>query len=62
MNGTQGNLAQSDNPLDMAINGMGFFRLNKDGNIVYTRDGQFQLAYDANNASRRFLVNGSGYG
>lgn len=62
VNGTQGNLAQSDNPLDMAINGMGFFRLNKDGNIVYTRDGQFQLAYDANNASRRFLVNGSGYG
>lgn len=56
----QGNLMQSDNPLDMAIVGLGFFRLNKDGEITYTRDGQFQLAYDSNSPNSRFLVNRTG--
>lgn len=56
----QGNLSQSDNPLDMAISGMGFFRLNKGGEITYTRDGRFQLAYDANSPDTRVLVNPTG--
>lgn len=41
---TQGNLQITEQPLDMAINGRGFFQvLMPDGNISYTRDGQFQL-------------------
>jgi flagellar hook protein FlgE len=57
---TQGNVMQSDNPLDMAINGTGFFRLNNGGAITYTRDGEFQLAYDASSATTRVLVNRTG--
>jgi flagellar hook protein FlgE len=44
---TQGDLQSTSNPLDLAINGDGFFRLVKDpsGNIepLYTRNGQFSL-------------------
>lgn len=41
---TQGNLQVTDQPLDMAVNGRGFFQvLMPDGTISYTRDGQFQL-------------------
>ncbi|MEM1128579.1 MAG: flagellar basal-body rod protein FlgG [Bacteroidota bacterium] len=38
----QGSLIQSGNPLDLAINGDGFFQiLRPDGTISYTRDGSF---------------------
>nr|MBL8455099.1 flagellar hook protein FlgE [Zoogloeaceae bacterium] len=41
---TQGNLATSNNPLDLAINGNGFFRmLRTDGSVAYTRNGQFDI-------------------
>jgi flagellar hook protein FlgE len=40
---TQGNVTASNNPLDLAINGGGFFRLNNGGAINYSRNGQFQL-------------------
>ncbi len=41
---TQGNLATSNNPLDLAINGNGFFRMERtDGSIAYTRNGQFDI-------------------
>ena len=36
-----GNLATSSNPLDMAIDGKGFFRVLNDGAVTYTRAGQF---------------------
>ena len=40
---TQGNLQQSSNNLDVAINGAGFFQiLMPDGTTAYTRDGSFQ--------------------
>jgi flagellar basal-body rod protein FlgG len=40
----QGNITQTDSPLDIAINGRGFFQtLLPDGTIAYTRDGTFQL-------------------
>lgn len=43
----QGPLSQTGNPLDMAIEGSGFFQLlNANGDIVYTRDGSFQLNQD----------------
>lgn len=56
----QGGLMMSSNPLDMAINGQGFFRMNNGGDITYSRDGQFQLAYDANTPDSRVLVNSNG--
>ena len=43
-NFTQGSLAQSNNNLDVAINGNGFFQVTMpDGTAGYTRDGSFQL-------------------
>jgi flagellar basal-body rod protein FlgG len=39
---TQGTIAQTNNPLDVAIEGDGFFQVTKpDGSIAYTRDGSF---------------------
>lgn len=43
---TQGNISNSNNPLDIAINGSGFYRLQKsatDQTITYTRNGQYHL-------------------
>lgn len=41
---TQGNIQQTQNALDVAIQGRGFFQvLMPDGTISYTRDGTFQL-------------------
>ena len=41
---TQGNLVQTGNSLDLAVEGRGFFEiLLPDGSVGYTRDGQFQL-------------------
>ncbi|MBU0622664.1 MAG: flagellar basal-body rod protein FlgG [Gammaproteobacteria bacterium] len=40
---TQGNLQQTNNPMDIAIQGAGFFQvLLPDGGTAYTRDGSFQ--------------------
>jgi flagellar basal-body rod protein FlgG len=42
---TQGNLTQTGNSLDVAINGRGFFQiLTPDGTMAYTRDGSFQVS------------------
>ena len=44
---TVGNLQVTDQPLDMAINGRGFFEiLQPNGNIAYTRNGEFHLSAD----------------
>ena len=40
---SQGNVSSSSNPLDIAINGGGFFRMSDNGAITYSRNGQFQL-------------------
>ena len=53
---TEGNLTQTGNSLDVAINGAGFFQvLQPNGTIAYTRDGTFQL----NNQGQ--VVTASGY-
>jgi flagellar hook protein FlgE len=52
---TQGNLTVSSNPLDIAINGQGMFRLSNNGATTFTRNGQFNI--DKNG----FVVNASGY-
>jgi flagellar basal-body rod protein FlgG len=42
---TQGNLTTTSNPLDIAIQGRGFFQiLQPDGTTAYTRAGSFQLS------------------
>jgi len=44
---SQGNLQITEQPLDLAVNGRGFFQIEMpDGQIAYTRDGQFQLNSD----------------
>src|SRR6185436_3296503 len=40
---TQGNITVTNNPLDIAINGGGFFRMSDNGTITYTRNGQFHF-------------------
>jgi flagellar hook protein FlgE len=40
---TQGNIEATNNPLDIAINGAGFFRTVVNGTAQYSRNGQFQL-------------------
>lgn len=41
---TQGNIIQTGNNLDLAINGRGFFEIQMpDGTSAYTRDGSFQI-------------------
>jgi flagellar basal-body rod protein FlgG len=41
---TQGNLAQTGSPLDIAIRGDGFFKVQlPDGTYAYTRDGSFKM-------------------
>jgi flagellar basal-body rod protein FlgG len=53
---TQGNLQQTGNNLDVAINGNGFFQvLMPDGTTAYTRDGSFQTDNQGN------LVTSGGY-
>ena len=53
---TQGNLQQTGNDKDVAINGNGFFQvLMPDGTTAYTRDGSFQV--DSNGQ----LVTSAGY-
>ena len=51
---TQGNVTASNNPLDVAINGGGFFRMSNNGTVSYARNGQFQLD------KAGYIVNASG--
>ncbi len=52
----QGDVTATNNPMDMAIQGEGFFQVRKpDGTFAYTRDGSFKV-----NAEGR-LVTASGY-
>jgi flagellar basal-body rod protein FlgG len=53
---SQGNLEVTEQPLDLAVDGRGFMQvLQPDGQIAYTRDGQFQLNSNGD------IVNPSGY-
>ena len=46
---SQGNIVQTGNSLDVAIQGKGYFQvLHPDGNVVYSRDGTFSLTADGN--------------
>ena len=50
----QGNLTVTNNPLDIAINGQGFFRMDDNGVVTYSRNGQFQLEKTG------YIINGTG--
>lgn len=51
---TQGNVESSNNPLDIAINGAGFFRTTVAGATQFSRNGQFTLDKEG------FMVNAQG--
>jgi flagellar basal-body rod protein FlgG len=52
----QGSLNRTENPLDVAIEGEGFFQIYlPDGTTAYTRDGTFKLTADGT------IVNSSGH-
>ncbi|TYP58805.1 flagellar basal-body rod protein FlgG [Thermosediminibacter litoriperuensis] len=56
---TQGNLQQTGNTFDLAIEGEGFFVVERpDGSRAFTRDGSFKLSIDG---SDRYLVTSEGY-
>jgi len=43
---TQGNISTTSNPLDLAINGNGFFEVSNGSQTLYTRNGQFEANKD----------------
>ncbi len=52
---TQGNISVTNNPLDLAINGGGFFQVqNATGDVLYSRNGQMQVDKDG------YIVNAKG--
>ena len=57
---TQGNTTTTGNPLDLAINGRGFFQVaSNSGETLYSRNGQFKLdreGYVVNNTGDKLLA------
>lgn len=51
---TQGNISSTNNNLDLAVNGQGFFRMSDSGSVVYSRNGSFNVDKDG------YIVNSSG--
>jgi flagellar hook protein FlgE len=52
---TQGNITTTENPMDLAINGPGFFQVTDGRNpVTYTRNGQFKVNRDG------YIVNNTG--
>lgn len=52
---TQGNITTTNNSLDVAINGGGFFKVTRDDVIAYSRNGQFHAD------NQGFIVNDQDY-
>lgn len=56
---SQGNIGFTDNNLDLAINGQGFFRLNDNGTTIYSRSGAFRVdreGYIVNSAAQQLTA------
>ncbi len=56
----QGNIEFTDNKLDLAVNGRGFFVLDDNGSRAYTRAGSFKVDRDGfvvNSSSDKLVVN-----
>jgi len=55
----QGNMQSTENELDMAVNGDGFFVVQDNrGNEIFTRDGSFKLSVDGESS---FLTTSDGF-
>jgi flagellar hook protein FlgE len=55
---TQGNITTTDNPMDLAINGSGFFQISDGNSVDYTRNGQFKVdkdGYIVNDQQRKLI-------
>jgi flagellar hook protein FlgE len=56
---TQGNITTTDNPMDLAINGAGFFQITDEKSPpMYTRNGQFKVdrdGYIVNNTNMKLM-------
>lgn len=56
---TQGSITATENPMDLALNGGGFFQLSDPaGSTVYSRNGQFKVdqnGYIVNNGSMKLM-------
>ncbi|GAB6176444.1 flagellar basal-body rod protein FlgF [Desulfobaculum senezii] len=52
---SQGSMKKSDNPLDLAISGEGFFKVRNDNGDYYTRNGHFTVGPDG------IIVNADGH-
>lgn len=53
---SQGNITATSNPLDISINGGGFFRMDTNGSVAFSRNGQFRIdknGYIVNDQSAR---------
>lgn len=64
---TQGGITATENPMDLALNGGGFFQMaDSTGSLTYTRNGQFKVdqnGYIVNNSSLRlmgYMADGNG--
>lgn len=57
---TQGTISVTNNPLDLAISGNGFFRMEQNGLVTYSRNGEFRLD-NAGNIVNSLGFNLSGY-
>ncbi len=58
----QGNIGFTNNKLDLAINGRGFFVLDDSGSRAFTRAGNFQVdreGFIVNNGGAKLVVNGA---
>lgn len=59
---TQGNITFTDNNLDLAISGQGFFMVDDNGTTQYTREGAFSIdrdGYVVNANNQRLIVFGA---
>ena len=57
----QGQLKETGNPLDLAVEGQAMFAVQSGGNTAYTREGGFHVSPDPEDAGFVHLVNNQGY-
>jgi len=57
VNYSQGTFQQTENPLDLAIKGEGFFAVETPNGTRYTRDGRFTMNPDRSNQRNMFQAN-----
>ena len=57
---TQGNITVTENPMDLAVNGNGFFQVSDGKNpTMYTRNGQFKVDKDGYIVTNHHVVDGA---